>query len=98
MIPSGIALGIEQYTPQAEKAVELSADQLLRATQIALRPSGNRAPAQSITTNNTYLGGGGWDGTLKAEAPVIIQLDSREIGRGTAKFTGQRMAYLGVLG
>lgn len=96
-IPGGIALGIEQGTPQAEKAVELSADQLLRATQIALRPSGNLAPAQSITNNTAYYGGSSGDGVLKAEAPVIIHLDGREVGRGTAKFTGQRMAYLGGL-
>lgn len=97
MIPGGIAVGVQKGTPKAEKAVELSADQLLRATQIALRPSGSVSPAQSITNNTAYYGGSSGDGVLKAEAPVIIQLNDREVGRGVAKFTGQRMAYLGGL-
>ena len=97
MIPAGMALGIQQATPKAEQALELSADQLLRATQIALRPSGNLSPAQSIVNHNAYYGGTGGDIALRAEAPVVVQLDGREVGRGTAKFTGQRMAYLGGL-
>lgn len=54
MIPAGIALGIEAATPTAEKSVELSADQLLRATQIALRPSG-MLPLDQSRVNSTAV-------------------------------------------
>ena len=95
MIPAGMALGIQQATPKAEQALELSADQLLRATQIALRPSGDLVPAQSITTNNAYYGGGNGGGNLELTVSPVLEVDGREFARATAKYTGRQMAYLG---
>lgn len=94
MIPAGIALGIEDAIPVAVDAMELSADEMLRATQIALRPSGSNfgAQYQYITNNNTTYHTAGNSGPAPAQETAIY-LDSREIARAIAKPTGRRMAY-----
>lgn len=96
MIPAGIALGIEKATPVATDAMALSTEQLLQATEIALRPSGTMATPQYIINNHntTYqnFAGGNGGGGLVIETPVY--LDGREIARAIAKPTGRQMAYL----
>ena len=93
MIPAGLAEGITIGTPRATAAVEFTADQLLAATQVALRPSGNMMSTQYVNNaiTNSYYGGSG-GGNIVLEAPVY--LDGREIARASARYTGRRMAYL----
>ena len=93
MIPAGMAEGITLGVPKATAAVELTADQLLAATRVALRPSGSMTGAQHVnnTISNSYFGGSS-GGNIVLEAPVY--LDGREIARASAKYTGRQMAYL----
>lgn len=93
MIPAGMAEGITLGVPKATAAVEFTADQLLAATRVALRPSGSMTGAQHInnTISNSYFGGPS-GGNIVLEAPVY--LDGREIARASAKYTGRQMAYL----
>lgn len=93
MIPAGMAEGITLGAPKATAAVELTADQLLAATRVALRPSGSMTGAQYVnnTISNSYFGGSS-GGNIVLEAPVY--LDGREIARASAKYTGRQMAYL----
>ena len=93
MIPAGMAEGITLGAPKATAAVEFTADQLLAATRVALRPSGSMAGAQYVnnTISNSYFGGSS-GGNIVLEAPVY--LDGREIARASAKYTGRQMAYL----
>ena len=93
MIPAGMAEGITLGAPKATAAVELTADQLLAATRVALRPSGSMMGAQYVTNtiSNSYFGGSS-GGNIVLEAPVY--LDGREIARASAKYTGRQMAYL----
>ena len=93
MIPAGMAEGITLGVPKATAAVEFTADQLLAATRVALRPSGSMTGAQYVnnTISNSYFGGSS-GGNIVLEAPVY--LDGREIARASAKFTGRQMAYL----
>ena len=93
MIPAGMAEGITLGAPKATAAVEFTADQLLAATRVALRPSGSMTGAQYVnnTISNSYFGGSG-GGNIVLEAPVY--LDGREIARASAKYTGRQMAYL----
>lgn len=93
-IPAGLALGIAEGTPKAQRAVELTSAELLAATKAALRPSNVIGASQYITnttTNNSYHGAEG-GGTVVVEAPLY--LDGREIARASAKYTGRQMAYL----
>lgn len=93
MIPAGMAEGITLGAPKATAAVEFTADQLLAATRVALRPSGSMTGAQHVnnTISNSYFGGSS-GGNIVLEAPVY--LDGREIARASAKYTGRQMAYL----
>lgn len=93
MIPAGMAEGIALGAPKATAAVEFTADQLLAATRVALRPSGSMTGAQYVnnTISNSYFGGSS-GGNIVLEAPVY--LDGREIARASAKYTGRQMAYL----
>lgn len=93
MIPAGMAEGITLGVPKATAAVEFTADQLLAATRVALRPSGSMTGAQHVnnTISNSYFGGPS-GGNIVLEAPVY--LDGREIARASAKYTGRQMAYL----
>lgn len=93
MIPAGMAEGITLGASKATAAVELTADQLLAATRVALRPSGSMMGAQYVnnTISNSYFGGSS-GGNIILEAPVY--LDGREIARASAKYTGRQMAYL----
>nr|DAV01051.1 MAG TPA: minor tail protein [Caudoviricetes sp.] len=93
MIPAGMAEGITLGAPKATAAVEFTADQLLAATRVALRPSGSMTGAQYVnnTISNSYFGGSS-GGNIVLEAPVY--LDGREIARASAKYTGRQMAYL----
>lgn len=93
MIPAGMAEGIALGVPKATAAVEFTADQLLAATRVALRPSGSMTGAQYVnnTISNSYFGGSS-GGNIVLEAPVY--LDGREIARASAKYTGRQMAYL----
>lgn len=93
MIPAGMAEGITLGAPKATAAMEFTADQLLAATRVALRPSGSMTGAQYVnnTISNSYFGGSR-GGNIVLEAPVY--LDGREIARASAKYTGRQMAYL----
>ena len=92
MIPSGIALGIERATPEAQQAVHFSADKLLAAAQSAVTPTVDAA-AKSYVTHNTVYHTGGME-TLRLTVPLTV--DGREFARATAKYTGRQMAYLEV--
>ncbi len=93
MIPAGMALGIRTGAPDACRAVEVTAQQLLQATHTALRPSGSMTAPQAVPSaanyDRTIIGG---RRTIQVEAPVY--LDSREIARAIARPTGRQMAYL----
>ncbi len=92
MIPSGIALGIESATPEAQAAITLSADKLLGAANAAVRPTVSEAARAYVTQNTIYHSGGGEALCLT----VPLTLDGREFARATAKYTGRQMAYLEV--
>lgn len=92
MIPSGIALGIETATPEAQAAVTLSADKLLSSARSAVRPRVDDA-ARSYVTQNTIFHNSG-TGTICMTVPLTV--DGREFARATAKYTGRQMAYLEV--
>ena len=93
MIPAGMAQGIAMATPQAQKAVELTSEQLLRATRAALRPSGTMQEAHYVNnTISNYSYSPNRGNTVVLKAPVY--LDGREIARASAKYTGRQMAYL----
>lgn len=92
MIPSGIALGIQNATPEAQDAVTVSADKLLSSARAAVRPTVDEAARSYVTQNTVYHNGG-------AEAlclTVPLTVDGREFARATAKYTGRQMAYLEV--
>ena len=93
MIPAGMALGIQQATPKATAAVELTSEQLLRATRAALRPSGTMQETNYVNnTISNYSYSANRGNTVVLKAPVY--LDGREIARASAKYTGRQMAYL----
>ena len=93
MIPAGMAQGIAMATPKAQKAVELTSEQLLRATRAALRPSGTMQEAHYVNnTISNYSYSANRGNTVVLKAPVY--LDGREIARASAKYTGRQMAYL----
>lgn len=93
MIPAGMAQGIAMATPKAQKAVELTSEQLLRATRAALRPSGTMQEAHYVnSTISNYSYSANRGNTVVLKAPVY--LDGREIARASAKYTGRQMAYL----
>lgn len=91
-IPSGIALGIERATPEAQAAIRVSADELLSSARAAVRPTMDSA-AQSYVTQNTVYQKGGPE-SLRVTVPLTV--DGREFARATAKYTGRQMAYLEV--
>lgn len=92
MIPSGIALGIERSTPEAQAAVTLSADRLLSSAQAAVSPRVDDG-ARSYVTQNTIYQHSGREALL---VTVPLTVDGREFARATAKYTGRQMAYLEV--
>lgn len=93
MIPAGMAQGIAMATPQAQKAVELSAQTLRDTGRAALNPSGGGvmetvAAGERSAAQTTAQ----FTGNVVLEAPLY--LDGREIARASAKYTGRQMAYL----
>ena len=92
MIPTGIALGIQDETPTLTKSMDHATDALLAKARAAVRPTVDNVATSYVTNNTVYNNGGGGSGTVVIETPVY--LDGREVARGTAKYTGRRMAYL----
>lgn len=92
MIPSGIALGIERSTPEAQTAVTLSADRLLHSAQAAVSPQVDDTARSYVTQNTIYQNAA--RETLQVTVPLTV--DGREFARATAKYTGRQMAYLEV--
>ena len=92
MIPTGIAIGIQDETQTLTKSMETATDALLDKARAAVRPTVDNVATSYVTNNTVYNNGGGGSGTIVIETPVY--LDGREVARGTAKYTGRRMAYL----
>ncbi len=88
MIPAGIAQGISEGAGEAETALRVQSEQLVRAAQRDVlssleRVSGNRSEAAA-----------GGACRLTVEAPLY--LDGRELARATADYTGQQLMWEAV--
>lgn len=92
MIPTGIAIGIQDETQTLTKSMDNATDALLEKARAAVRPAVDNVATSYVTNNTVYNNGGSGSGTIVIETPVY--LDGREVARGTAKYTGRRMAYL----
>lgn len=92
MIPSGIALGIKNATPEAQAAVTVSAEGLLDTAAAAVRPTVSETARSYVTQNTVHQRTG--TGALCLTVPLTV--DGREFARATAKYTGRQMAYLEV--
>ena len=93
-IPAGLAQGILEAAPQAQRAVGRTAQVLADTGKAALRPSG-ALPAMgkaSTAAAVPHTFGGEAQKPMVIETPVY--LDGREIARATARYQGRRMAYL----
>ncbi len=93
-IPAGLAQGILDAAPQAERAVGRAVQVLSDTGKAALRPSGafqTGVAAAAVSAGSHTLVG-------EAQKPMVIEtpvyLDGREIARASARYQGRRMAYL----
>lgn len=81
-IPAGMAQGIREKTPEAERALEASARSLTRSAGIPIFREKQERTASPVQQAQT----------LMLETPVY--LNGREIARASAKYQGRSMAYL----